>query len=732
MTPLVGWCIQRARTPSHPADPTPFVKNDSHWVEQRNAGTLHFTSVASLGSGGVYLNNGGNLKWGAANLDISTQPITFGTGTVTLNTNNNSFSLANSIGGGGSANLIRTGGGNVTLGAPAGWTGTTSLSGGTTILSSPDQISSNTLILASSVISTSATMTLPNAVTLSANTSMAGTGNLTFSGELTNTAGNRTITNNQTGATGLTFSGNINLSESAGTGRTLTLAGGATSKTTISGVIRDAASGGMAGGLTINPTAGGLVTLTGNNTYTGVTTISSGILQIGNGGGTGTLGAGSVVNDSILRINRNNNFALNNAVSGSGSLQQNGSGTTSISGANTYSGTTTINSGVLSVDLLADGGLDSSIGRAGNAAASLLLGNGSTLRYTGNAATTDRSFTINGTSAGHGATLDASGAGPIAFTSSASPAYGTTNQSRTLTLTGTNTGDNFLAANLGNNSAGAVSVNKSGPGKWILSGASSYTGATSVNGGTLQVSSSGSINSTSGITITAGTFHYEGSAGLTRNVTLSGTGNFRYNNSNVYSGSLTVSGGTISGTGNLSNTALNIASGVSLSPGNSPGSLQTGDQTWAGGGTYVWEINRATGAQGSDPGWDFAEINDQLLITATPSNQFTILITGLNLSNAPGLVTNFDNSQNYSWTIATASHATAPITGFDAAAFTLDTSNFINNNSLGGGSFEIVQSGGDIHLHFVAVPEPSSAGVISLGLATLTVLLRRLGQRHLA
>ena len=54
--------------------------------------------------------------------------------------------------------------------------------------------------------------------------------------------------------------------------------------------------------------------------------------------------------------------------------------------------------------------------------------------------------TINGTAAGQGASLDASGSSTgVNFTNTASPAYGTIDQTRTLTLTGTNTGDNILA-----------------------------------------------------------------------------------------------------------------------------------------------------------------------------------------------------------------------------------------------------------------------------------------------
>ena len=96
----------------------------------------------------------------------------------------------------------------------------------------------------------------------------------------------------------------------------------------------------------------GTLTLGGANTYTGSTTISSGTLQIGNGGTTGTLGTGPVIDDAALRINRSNAITVANAISGSGTLTQAGSGTTTLSGGtgNTYTGLTTVSAGTLNLD----------------------------------------------------------------------------------------------------------------------------------------------------------------------------------------------------------------------------------------------------------------------------------------------------------------------------------------------------------------------------------------------
>ena len=88
------------------------------------------------------------------------------------------------------------------------------------------------------------------------------------------------------------------------------------------------------------------VALTGANTYTGTTTISNGILQIGNNGSTGTLGAGDVINDSVLAFFRNNGYTVTNNISGTGSLRSLGS-SLFLQGTNSYTGGTLVSAGTL-------------------------------------------------------------------------------------------------------------------------------------------------------------------------------------------------------------------------------------------------------------------------------------------------------------------------------------------------------------------------------------------------
>ena len=183
--------------------------------------------------------------------------------------------------------------------------------------------------------------------------------------------------------------------------------------------------------------------------------------------------------------------------SGTAGLTKTGVGTLILQGANTFNGPVTVGQGMLSINSIAPVASANPLGQSPASAANLLLANGATLQYTGGVAGSDRGFTINGTVAGDSASLDASGSGALVLTNSASPAYGTVDQARTLVLTGTDTHTNTLAAAIANNGAGAVSVTKTGAGTWVLSGASSYTGPTTLSAGELIVSNANNLGNAS-------------------------------------------------------------------------------------------------------------------------------------------------------------------------------------------------------------------------------------------
>lgn len=87
--------------------------------------------------------------------------------------------------------------------------------------------------------------------------------------------------------------------------------------------------------------------LAGTNSYTGGTMITSGVLQVGNGGTTGNLAPGSVLNNGTLIYNRSDNLSEDHLITGSGKLQQTGTGILMLTANNNYVGGTTIGAGTL-------------------------------------------------------------------------------------------------------------------------------------------------------------------------------------------------------------------------------------------------------------------------------------------------------------------------------------------------------------------------------------------------
>jgi fibronectin-binding autotransporter adhesin len=168
-------------------------------------------------------------------------------------------------------------------------------------------------------------------------------------------------------------------------------------------------------------------------------------------------------------------------------------GTWTLSGANTYTGQTNINNGTLNAATIADS-VSSNLGLG----TLIRLGNTNTtgtLNYTGSGTTTSRTITI-GNNSGTPAGTDTGG--------STTGLSGSVATSRTLTLGGANTGANEIQGIIANGLTGTMATNvaKSGIGTWLLSGANTYTGTTTINAGTLKLGGS-TVLPTNSLTIGA-------------------------------------------------------------------------------------------------------------------------------------------------------------------------------------------------------------------------------------
>ena len=387
---------------------------------------------------------------------------------------------------------------------------------------------------------------------------------------------------------------------------------------------------------------GGSWTFTGANTYTGGTQLISGTVTV-NAGGTLGAGGGSLEVDSFLAsfptvLNLNVNQSVGSlsgtvfpggsatiniasgktltvsqltdttyegVIAGAGSLQKSLTGTLTLTGSNSYTGITTIAAfSTISVSSLANGGSNSNIGASSNLAGNLVL-QGGTLRYTGAAVSTDRLFTLGDGFAGG---IDASGTGPVNFTNAGSMGLQNSN-SRTLNLFGTNTGDNTLAAVIGDN-GGPTDVRKSGTGKWVLTGASSYTGATTITGGILEANTlaDGGNNSSLGasalassnLVIDGGTLRYIGSGSSTNRsftvgpngaaIDASGTGALIFRSTTLQ---------TISGTGDRTFTLTGTNTGANALRGGVGDPTTSGMTSLVKNGTGTWMLTGGNAYTGS-------------------------------------------------------------------------------------------------------------------------------------
>ena len=360
----------------------------------------------------------------------------------------------------GTGSVAQTGLGTLTLTGANTYTGATNVTSG--ILKAGKD---------SSVAGTSGAFGNNSAVTLS-NASGVGLDITGFNTQIGSLAG------------GGSLGGNVTLG-----GSTLTV-GGNNLASTFSGIISGAAGN-------LIKIGSGTLTLTGTNIYTGTTTISAGTMQVGDGGTLGTLGSGAVTNNSALVFKRSDTISVGNVISGSGSLAQSGLGTLILTGANTYTGATTVTSGILKAGVASVAGTSGAFGN--NSAVTLSNATGAGLDITG--------FNTQIGSLAGGGSLG----GNVALGSAS------------LTVGGNNTSTTFAGT-----ITGTGSLTKLGTGKLTFERSSAtpmYSGITNVSAGTLEFSgtftfagtlnlSGGNLSLINGADVTFGTIN------ITKNTTI--------------------------------------------------------------------------------------------------------------------------------------------------------------------------------------------------------------------
>jgi fibronectin-binding autotransporter adhesin len=162
------------------------------------------------------------------------------------------------------------------------------------------------------------------------------------------------------------------------------------------------------------------------------------------------------------------------SIAGSGGLTKSGTGTLTVNTANTYTGPTVINGGVLAVSALGDADSPSTLGASSDAATNLVL-NGGTLRLTGLQTNMNRKATLGAS----GGTFD------ITLSNSSIQASGVISGSGSLTKTG----DGTLLLATANTYTGGTVINA---GKIYLAGSTANknglgSGSVTINNGTLAM-----------------------------------------------------------------------------------------------------------------------------------------------------------------------------------------------------------------------------------------------------
>jgi autotransporter-associated beta strand protein len=419
-------------------------------------------------------------------------------------------------------------------------------------------------------VTTSSTQTYSDAVTLSANVILTTTSNgSVYFGSTVDGGYDLDITTNGTGDVtfvgavgGITPLGDITISTNEFTATSIT-AGNLdithTGAGSITGIITDAAEDNT---LALVKAGSATLTLSANNTFTGNTTISSGDLAVG---GSGKLGGGSyngaiaIASGSTLSYSSSSSQTFSGSISGDGDIEKitSASSTLTISGANSYTGGTVVSAGIIKAgNTHSQGPPETDAFGTG----SLTIATGAVLDLNGQ--------TINNTTTISGTGISSTGA----ITNSNATAA-TIKGNITLAADSSIGGSNNVT--LSGVISGAYNLTKVGSSTYTLSGTNTFTGDLTISAGTVTVSGtlhddvdvinsgtydvdstdtinslrgSGAVELNTGITLTTGDAGSDEISGIISgagNLTKVGAGILTLTGNNSFSGTLTVSVGSI-------------------------------------------------------------------------------------------------------------------------------------------------------------------------------------------
>jgi autotransporter-associated beta strand protein len=547
----------------------------------------------------------------------------------------------------------------------------------------------------------------------------SGSGGLTFTGN--NAASGSTVDNNG-GALTITGSGSVTIGIAGATKGDLVGAGAVIKNGTGTLDLGGSTANSFSGGFTLNngtvragkPTAlgvaGGAVAIAGgtlamtdgtgrtlNYAYT-----FSGDLTLGQAtGGTGavTLAGTADLGGAGRTITVNNASDTISAVINNGSLTKDGTGVLALTGANLYTGSTTILNGQVNISTtstlgngtgalnLAGGKLNTTGNRTVTSdpvANPINLTNDSAITTTGTAATTNlnlsnssitgtagKTLTIRSDSATANAVFDVrfSGSG-FTLASNVDIGAGAAGTTRLSSFNTTGTTQTFTGSIVGTSGSFRRTATTSGTGgTTIFAGNNTYTGGTAINDGVL----------------------------LANNTAGSATG----------TGAITILGpGTLGGTGAVSGA---ITSTGKISPGdpavsNGFGTLKTGDVTSNSGGSLLVDIDVS-----NTPAADLLDVTGAVSLTGS-----TVSLT---LANAPApevtfvpqtyIIVNNDDVDTVTGTFDT---ILVSVPGYHA---------IVNTAYTGTDNLGRIGDGNDIAVE-VSVPEPAAlSGLLMGGLALL-------------